>query len=299
MASSKKKRLVFLINPGAGQRAAARIKAIAPELFPADAWSLDFIDLKHWREIRPLAAEAARNGAYAVVAVGGDGTLNQVAPSLSGKRCRLGIIPAGTGNGLARALGIPLRAEEACQVLVRGHERRIDLGQMDRGRAYANMLGIGWDAWIATRANELRWLNRISGFLRYLGAAILCLGKIGPQALKLKIDGQALEGSFMVLAVANSPQYGFGCTVAPEARLDDGHFDVVCLPPLDLLSFLRNCARLFSRKPLLKAQFFRAKRIEIRSGGTQEWPIHLDGEPGGTTPALVQVKARALRVLAP
>jgi YegS/Rv2252/BmrU family lipid kinase len=299
MASPKKKRLVFLINPGAGQKAAARVKAIAPALFPAAQWQLDFVDLRHWREIRSLAKDAAAKGAHAVVAVGGDGTVNQVAPALLRTRCRLGIIPAGTGNGLARALGIPLKAEAACRVLARGHERSIDLGQMDKGRAYANILGIGWDAWIATRANELRWLNKISGFLRYLAAGFLCLGKIGAQAVKLELDGQKIQGEYLVVVVANSPQYGFGCTVAPAADLGDGLFDVVCVPRIGLLDFLRNLTRLFTKKPLLGAHFYRAKRIKLLSGAAREWPIHLDGEPGGTTPATVTVKRRALRVLVP
>jgi diacylglycerol kinase (ATP) len=299
MASPKKKRLVFLINPGAGQRAAAKITAIAPALFPAEHWQLDFIDLKDWREIRPLAMRAASQGAFAVVAVGGDGTVNQVAPALVGKRCCLGIIPAGTGNGLARALGIPLNAEAACRLLAAGKVKPLDFGAMDLGRGYANMLGIGWDAWIAARANRLRWLNKISGFLRYLGAAILCLPRLGTQGLRLDLDGVKIEGRFLVVAVANSPQYGFGCTIAPDAVLDDGEFDVVCLPVIGPFAFARNLARLFTRKPLIGASFYRAQRIKLESMGPRELPIHLDGEPGGTTPATITVKRRSLRVLIP
>jgi diacylglycerol kinase family enzyme len=103
----------------------------------------------------------------------------------------------------------------------------------------------------------------------------------------------------LVVVVANSPQYGFGCTVAPDADLSDGLFDVVCVPRIAVLQFLRNVTRLFSKKPLLGAHFYRAKRIKLLSGGPQEWPLHLDGEPGGTTPATIAVKRRALRVLVP
>lgn len=290
---------MFLINPGAGQRAAAKVKDLAPALFPAGAWTLEFIELKNWREIRPLALHAVRKGVYGVVAVGGDGTVNQVAPAMAGSRTHLGIIPAGTGNGLARALGIPLDAAGACAVLAQGKVKRIDYGAMDLGRGYANMLGLGWDAWIAVRANQLRWLNKISGFLRYLGAAFLCLGKIGTQRMRLSIDGKKVEGDFLVVAIANSPQYGFGCTIAPMADMDDGRFDVVCLPAIGPLAFLRNAVRLFTREPLIGAAFYRAKKVTVHSTGGQEWPLHLDGEPGGTTPFTVTVRPRALRVLAP
>ena len=290
---------MFLINPGAGQRAAVKVRAVAPALFPSAEWQLDFVDLKNWREIRPLARAAAAKGAFAVVAVGGDGTINQVAPALVGTRCRLGIIPAGTGNGLARALWIPLDTDGACRVISAANEQSIDYGAMDLERGYANMLGLGWDAWIAARANQLRWMNKISGFLRYLGAAILCLPKLGTQAVKLEIDGKSVQGEFLVVAVANSPQYGFGCTIAPAALLNDGYFDVVCLPPIGPITFARNLPRLFTKQPLLGANFYRAKKVKLMSAGAEELPIHLDGEPGGTTPATITVRPKALRVLVP
>ena len=288
-----------MINPGAGQRAAAKVKPLAPSLFPAKDWSLEFIELKNWREIRPLAARAVKQGAYGVVAVGGDGTINQVAPALVGSKTRLGLIPAGTGNGFARALAIPLDAQGACRVLARGVSKRFDYGAMDLGRGYANMLGLGWDAWIAGKANELRWLNKISGFLRYLGAAILCAGKLGTQKMRLVIDGKVVEGDFLVVAIANSPQYGFGCTIAPMAHMADGHFDVVCLPAIGPWAFLVNCVRLFSQKPLMGATFYRAKKVSVSSLAATEWPLHLDGEPGGTTPFHLTVRPKALQVLVP
>lgn len=288
-----------MINPGAGQRAAAKVRPLAAELFPAKSWDLEFVELRTWRDIRPLATRAVKARAYAVVAVGGDGTINQAAPALVGSRTRLGIIPAGTGNGFARALGVPLNAGAALRSLAQGSVRAIDYGAMDLGRGYANMLGLGWDAWIAVRANDLRWLNRISGFLRYVGAALLSVDKLGTQKLSLRIDGKLVEGDFFGVAVANSPQYGFGCTIAPMAKMDDGKFDVVCLPAIGPWAFARNAVRLFTQRPLLGATFYRARTVTVRSAASQEWPLHLDGEPGGTTPFTVTVKPRALQVLVP
>lgn len=295
----KRKKLVFLINPGAGQRTAAKVKALAPGRFPAADFDLEFVELNDWRETYPLALQAAHRGAWAVVAVGGDGTINQVAAALAGKACLLGVVPAGTGNGLARALGIPLEAAGACAVLAAGKARRVDHVALDRGRSYANMLGIGWDAWIAARANRLRWLNRINGFLRYLVAALLCLHRVLPQRLIVKLDGRIIQGRFMVLAAANSPQYGFGCTIAPMARLDDGHVDLVLVPLGAPWTFAVNCVRLFTAQPLIGAQFHRARRFSIHAADGEPLAIHLDGEPGGTTPAQVRVRPGALRVLVP
>jgi diacylglycerol kinase (ATP) len=298
-APQKKKRLVFLINPGAGQRAAARVKSAAPGIFNPAQWNLDFVDLAHWRQTFPTAQKAAKNGAFAVVAVGGDGTINLVALALAGTKCRLGIVPAGTGNGLARALGLPLDAEGACRVLAQGKERSIDYGSMDKDRGFANVLGVGWDAWIATKANELRSLNRLSGFLRYLVAGFLTLPKTAAQDLELVLDGKKLRGRFLVVVVANSPQYGFGCTVAPMARLDDGKLNVVCVPPIGPITFARNLTRLFTRKPLLGASFYEVKKAVIRSAKGLPLAVHVDGEPGGVTPATINVRRRALKVLVP
>lgn len=297
--SRKKKRYVFLINPGAGRHAAGQVAALAPKLLPTSHFTLEFVELSDWRETYPLALRAARQGADAVVAVGGDGTLNQVSQALAGSRCKLGIVPAGTGNGLARALGIPLDAEGACRVLVAGKNHRVDHVRVDQGRSFINMLGIGWDAWIAVKANRLRWLNRISGFLRYLVAAVLSIHKAWPQGLRIQMGRTIIQGRFMVLAVSNGPQYGFGCTVAPMARLDDGYLDVVLVPWTTLRAFAINCVRLFTQQPLVGAQYHRTRALSIQALDGKPLAIHLDGEPGGSTPAQVTLRPRALNVLVP
>jgi diacylglycerol kinase (ATP) len=298
--SRKSKRVLFLINPGAGQRAAAKVRRVAPQIFPSQDWNLEFTTLDDWRQIQPLASRAARSGAWAVVAVGGDGTLNQVAQGLAGTRCRLGLVPAGTGNGYARALGLPLDARGACMVIALGRTRALDFGALDRDRGYANMLGLGYDAWIAVRANRLRWMNRVSGFLRYLAAGVLCLPRLRPQHLRLTLDKKVkVEGHWLLVAAALSPQYGFGCTIAPTAQLDDGLIDVVCVPRLGPFAFLRNLFRLFKKKALVGAEFHRCRHLKIESMEGEELAIHLDGEPGGATPATVQVRRGALKVLVP
>lgn len=247
-----------------------------------------------------MSKAAAASGAWAVVAVGGDGTLNQVAQALQGTSCRLGLIPAGTGNGYARALGIPLDVHGACAVIAQGKVRPLDFSAADLDRGFANMLGVGYDAWVAVSANRLRWMNRFSGFLRYLAAGLWCLPRLRPQALRLTLDNKAvIEGRFMMVAVANSPQYGFGCTIAPDAHMNDGLVDVVCVPGLGPITLLRNCVRLFTRKALIGAQFHRCRHVTIESLEGQELAIHMDGEPGGTTPVRLTVMAGALNTLVP
>lgn len=300
MPPPSQKKIAFLINPGAGSRAAAKVRRIAPEFFAPDAWETEFVELKDWREIKPKARAFADAGAWAVVAVGGDGTLNQVAQALQGTSCRLGLVPAGTGNGYARALKLPLDGRGACAVIAAGRTANVDFSVADQGRGFVNMLGIGYDAWVAERANRLRWMNRFSGFLRYLAAGLLCLPRLREQALRITLDGsRVVEGRFVLVAVANSPQYGFGCTIAPSALMDDGHVDVVCVSLGGPWSFLVNFRRLFTRQALLGAQFHRGKSVRIESLEGAELAVHMDGEPGGKTPVNVSVLHGALRTLVP
>ncbi len=104
-----------------------------------------------------------------------------------------------------------------------------------------------------------------------------------------------VEGHWLLVAAAMSPQYGFGCTIAPTAQLDDGLIDVVCVPVLGPWAFIRNVFRLFKKKALVRAEFHRCRHLKIESLQGEELAIHLDGEPGGATPATVQVKRGALK----
>ena len=111
--------------------------------------------------------------------------------------------------------------------------------------------------------------------------------------------GLVVEGHFLMVAAANSPQYGFGCTIAPTAKLDDGMLDVVCVPTLGPWTFLRNLARLFKKKALVGAQFHRTKRVFIESMEPRDLAVHMDGEPGGTTPVDIRVLPGGLLTLVP
>jgi len=108
-----------------------------------------------------------------------------------------------------------------------------------------------------------------------------------------------VEGSFLMVAVANSPQYGFGCTIAPTAKLDDGRMDVVCVPSLGPWDFVRNCFRLFKKKALVGAQFHRSGSVRIESLEGRDLAVHMDGEPGGLTPVDIRIRPGALRTLIP
>jgi YegS/Rv2252/BmrU family lipid kinase len=289
---------LLLVNPSAGGRKSKRAIAAARRFFCPPKWRLLTHTLSGPKEASALALQAARKKYFAVLVAGGDGTVNEVAGALAFTKTRLGIIPSGTGNGFARALGIPLDYDKACQALERGRSFKCDLGLLSNGRFFANVCGVGIDAWIAERANRLRWMNRYSGFLRYFMAGLHSLSGFKAGQLQVRLGSRIHKAPLLLAVIANSEQYGFGTVIAPGAGLDDGLFDVVLLSPLTFLQFLKNFLRLYQRKPLLGSLRFHAKEIEI-SSNSGAIPVHLDGEPAGWTPVKVSLKRRALEVLIP
>lgn len=270
---------------------------LARRLLPSPAFRLRFVTLPSWRRVAPEARAAARAGAWAVAAVGGDGTFGMAASALAGSGCRLGLLPAGTANGLARSLGIPADLEAACAVLALGRSRRIDLLQGPDGRAAVHVAGAGFDAEVAAAANRLRPFLP-PGLLRYLAAGLLCLPRLRGRRLRLELDGRRIEGRYLLVSVANSPQYGYGARLAPLAKLDDGRLELLCVEPGPPWRHLANLWRLFCGRPLAGALALGGRRLKLES---LEGPlrVHLDGEPGGQTPLELAVRKRCLRVLVP
>lgn len=229
---------------------------------------------------------------------GGDGSFNPAGLALAGTKTRLALLPAGTGNGLARALGLPLDPVRALGLLQAGKTRKIDVIRLGQGRGFVNVAGCGLDADIAGKANELRWVGRASGFLRYLLAGALGLLRFKPLRLESRLGRRVLRGTYLQVALANSPQYGFGTTIAPGARMDDGLMDLVFLSPLSLSQVLRNFPRLFLKQRLLGATYARAKELRLRSlaGPAQ---LHSDGEAAGSLPLHAKVLPRSLTIFVP
>jgi YegS/Rv2252/BmrU family lipid kinase len=248
----------------------------------------------HARELtRALLAQ----GVATVVAWGGDGTVNEVASALAFREATLGIIPSGSGNGLARELHIPSDPEGAFEVVFGGRLCRIDAGEFD-GKLFFNIAGVGLDARVAHRFAADRLLRR--GFRRYVEITAQELFRYRPDHHTVVTDGTVRRVQGLIIAVANARQYGNGALIAPAARVDDGRLDVVVVPTRPLFATLLQVPRLFTggiaRVP--GVSFVAATNIEITSARPVVY--HVDGEPhvGGAAIA-ARPHARALRVLVP
>ncbi len=222
--------VAVLINPIAGRRLTpAEIRArvdLASRVIAArgDEPLVHVTQAPGEGTARARAAVAA--GARLVVAWGGDGTVNEVAAGLVHGPGALGIVPAGSGNGLARELGIPRRPERALAGALDARERTIDAGELG-GRLFVNVAGVGFDAWIARRF-DARGPNARRGLLTYAALVLEESLSYAPRRYSVTVGERttASDRTYFV-TLANSPQFGNGVRVAPAARIDDGRLDLV------------------------------------------------------------------------
>jgi len=296
---------MLIINPAAGQRdVSAELRQVIAYL-QSQGWELTLRRTFGPGDATTYGREAVASGFDMAIAVGGDGTLGQVASGLAGSNCILGVIPVGTGNVWARMLGLPQWSPlartsllDAARVLVEGEVHAIDLGRAG-DRYFVLWAGIGFDAQVARGVEPHRDMRRRFGNLTYLVATIaLGLGLRGTRATVV-IDGRATRQRVFMVLVANAQLYGPAVRVAPQAQLDDGELDVYLFKGDNLLDVGRHTISVLMGRHLHdpKLALSRARRVEVRAD--RPLPVQLDGEPVGHTPTVITVVPRALRVIVP
>jgi diacylglycerol kinase (ATP) len=192
------------------------------------------------RHASELARQALDDGCKLIVAVGGDGTMNEVATTLVGSDATLGLVPCGSGDGLGRHLGIHGSIPRALDILLTGRARRIDTGFAD-GHPFFTAAGMGFEAEIAQRFNGLQR----RGFLRYLTTSVRGYFDWRPQEYTVEHERSRERFVAFTLAVTNSDQYGNNARIAPDAKVDDGLLDLCAVPPISFWNALPLAAHLF------------------------------------------------------
>lgn len=239
-------------------------------------------------------AKAAVGEYEIVVAVGGDGTVNEIASALAGTDTVLGVIPFGSGNGLARFLTIPMDAEGAIKTMNAGRTITIDAGKMN-GQWFFNMAGMGFDAHIShVFANG----STKRGFVSYFKSSIQEISTYKSKNYHIEVDGVAYDREAFMLSMANSSQYGNNAHVSPTASVQDGLLDVCIIKPFPLWRFPEMGLRMFTKTADSSkyVEIIKGKHIVIAR--QQEGPIHLDGEPQvAGTDIDIEVVPNALHVI--
>ncbi|MEW2499558.1 MULTISPECIES: YegS/Rv2252/BmrU family lipid kinase [unclassified Amycolatopsis] len=298
------------VHPASGHGAAARIAdTVAERLRPA-VDRLDVLVATSVDESRALMRSAHADGLDVLIVLGGDGAAHQGVQFCAEHDVALGLVPCGTGNDFARALGTPpdalASADTLAEALRAGTRRRLDLGRIDGGTAagawFATVLCSGFDAAVNARANRLR---RPSGPRRYDVAILAELAAFRPRPVTLHTDEGTVELDATLVAVGNTPYYGGGVPICPRATPDDGLFDVTVIGAAGRLQLLRLLPGLRTGAHLdhPAVRTLRTRKLSIETGsetGTAPgWPAYADGESQGTTPVTATCVPGALTVVAP
>ncbi len=269
------KKIAFIINPISGAKDKCQLPDIINSIAAGKGIKVDIRYTERPNHAAEVTRELIANGYTRIVAVGGDGTINEIARELIGKDAEMAIIPQGSGNGLARHLRIPLSPQKAVEVALSNASQLIDTASIN-GTAFFCTAGVGFDALIGNRFAEAK----SRGFSTYATITTKEFFSYSPQKYTITVDGVAYTRSAFLITVANASQYGNNAYIAPQADLQDGILDVVVVAKVPLIAGPLFAAKMFLKK-IESSQFvetFKGKSITIER--EKEDYIHFDGEPG-------------------
>jgi len=289
------KRILFIVNPKAGTNLQKHIRDSVDKYLNHRKFEYGFRFTERSQHARELAESAIAEGYEIIVAVGGDGSINEVASAVMGTGAVLGIVPAGSGNGLAMHLGYGRDVDEAVKKINTAEERFIDVGLMN-GRPFFNIAGIGFDGLVSNLMKGSNWRGFIPYFLHSVKAGL----QYTPRDCRIEIDDRMLTEKCFIISIANGPMWGYNFQIAPDARLDDGLFEVVLLKDAPKWQYFAAVPATLNGK-IYDAGFvdhFTARRVKIISEG--ENYVHLDGEGIVLEGELsFEILPKALKILVP
>jgi diacylglycerol kinase (ATP) len=299
---------MFIVNPRSGRGKAGERWPQIREILHAENYTFEVAFTQSRGRGTPLARTALHDGFELIVAVGGDGVVHEVVNGMiaEGKavnpEASLGIIPCGTGNDLARMLGLPRKTLAAARHLTRSSQSRlIDVGEVistvngkSERRFFANDANLGFAAEVVERTERTGKFSR--GTLPYFVALLLTALRHRNHDMTLRIDGRQFEGKMTTVLICNGQSTGGGMWVAPEAALDDGQFDVVVVGGLSPLEILWHAPKIYrgTHVAIRQVSVHRGRMVSVAS--PERLSVVADGELIGKSPATFRVLPAALRV---
>ncbi|RPH34589.1 MAG: YegS/Rv2252/BmrU family lipid kinase [Bacteroidales bacterium] len=291
-----KEKILFLINPISGTKKKDNLAEQILKLLDHSRYEAEIHVTRFRGDATGIVPIKMAEGYNKFVAVGGDGTVNEIAKALVDSEGILGIIPIGSGNGLARHLRIPINIEKAMKLINRGNVEAIDYGRIN-GSPFFCTCGVGFDAHIGNEFAK----NKGRGFLTYIKVTISDFFNYKPKKYKLKIDkiGKLKTRAFLI-TVANASQYGNNAYISPKADIQDGRLDICILSPFRLYRAPGIGIRLFAKKIDKSSLMHTEQAQQIVLKRKKAGVVHYDGEPCEMGKKIkIKIVPKGLKVILP
>lgn len=288
-----KKRILFIINPMSGVASKADIPGAIETFLDHDLYEHRIVETKYAGHAASLARDASVEGVDVVVAVGGDGTVNEVARGIVHTHTALGIIPCGSGNGLARHLLLPLNVRKCLDIINRCEVHELDYGIINEYPFFCTC-GMGFDAFVSQKFAEAGKRGPITYAQKILEEGT----KYKPETYEVDADGISTSYKAFLISCANASQYGNNAYIAPQASMSDGLLDVVIMEPFDILDAPQIAIDMFSKTLDMssKIKSFRTRHLHIHR--SHPGVIHYDGDPVMTGADIdVRIEAKGINII--
>ena len=277
----------FIVNPISGNGNNLITPKLVSGVFNFDEFKVKIKQTQRPKHAKELALKSIKEGADVIVACGGDGTVNEIASSLVGSNVKLGIVPMGSGNGLASALKIPKSISGALNVIKNSNSTQIDVGEINKHYFFSNT-GIGFDANVINNYSKTKQ-RRLGSYLR---ASLLTFFNNPPSlSVKITTESKSLRLKPFMVFVSNSNEMGYDVSLTPKASIQDGMLDAIIVEPLNKLEIIYFGFLLLIKRPqsFKKAHYFLTKNLEITNLEKGGVLAQIDGES-------VQIKANQINI---
>lgn len=269
-------KILFIINPIAGKGKAEETIPLIENMMKENHLEYKIILTTKPGDATKIASEMVDNYPI-VIAVGGDGTVNEVARGLIRKKIGiLGIIPSGTGNDMSKSLGISLNSKEALESIIKGKNKKMDIGLVN-DNLFLNIASIGFDAEVVKNVEGIK--KKVKGKASYVLGVLVTLFSFKKQEMILEMDGEVFKRNMVLLAVGNGGYYGGGMNILPMADISDGYFNICLVKNISNLNMLFLFPSIFKGKHLKYTKYveiFKARSVIVKN--KENRIINLDGE---------------------
>ena len=289
-------KLLFILNPVAGKGKSSQFMSTIKRVCEKENVEYMIKVTPRVGGAKDIARWGSENGFDRIIAVGGDGTINEVVNGIVGSEAVLGVIPGGSGNDFIRSISEPKKLEQYILDAIYGTAKRIDLGKCN-DRYFINMASIGLDTQVVIGTQKTK--KYFSGRLAYLTSALFTIFSYKGWDLNIEIDGDKFQTKTLLTAIANGKFYGGGVMPTPDAKLDDGYFDICHVQHMPKRRIFRVLPKYLKskHKDIKEVQLVKGKEILITSNSP--FPLNLDGEVSITSKAHFKLIANSIDIIAP